>query len=68
MKTNIELLSKEIGTEELTSLHVSNTEMFMPPRDCAEAFAAKSIKSETTLKNSHRKGFFLKVSIIYYNI
>ena len=32
MKTNINLLSKEIGTDELTSLHVTNTEMFMPPR------------------------------------
>jgi len=32
MKSKINLLSKEIGTEKLTSLHVSNTEMFMPPR------------------------------------
>ena len=32
MKSKINLLSKDIGTKELTSLHVSNTEMFMPPR------------------------------------
>ncbi len=32
MKTKIELLSKEIGKQKLTSLHITNTEMFMPPR------------------------------------
>lgn len=32
MKTKINLLAKEIGSDELTSLHVTNTEMFMPPR------------------------------------
>lgn len=32
LKSKINLISKEIGSDKLTSLHVTNTEMFMPPR------------------------------------
>lgn len=32
MKIKINLLEKEIGNAKLNNIHVTNTEMFMPPR------------------------------------